>query len=181
VRNRDHDAAADKADPRSARRPECRGNPRHDRRKPRQPGARLSRPDRALLSGTRLGRQELDAELLDDMPGAMWQRGIVEATRTSTLPELSRVVVAIDPAASASEDADDFAHHAEVAALPVGCEIRLLDLAEKARWSRKELRQRVQDTSFDTPAEPRTVQVEATAQSLSELPMIVQVIGLVRL
>jgi len=57
--------------------------------------------------GTRLGRQELDAELLDDMPGGLWQRGIIEATRTSALPELVRVVVAIDPAVSTSEDADE--------------------------------------------------------------------------
>src|SRR5229473_8702547 len=57
--------------------------------------------------GTRLGRQELDAEILDDMPGGLWQRGIIEATRTSALPELSRVVVAIDPAVSASEAADE--------------------------------------------------------------------------
>jgi phage terminase large subunit-like protein len=57
--------------------------------------------------GTRLGRQELDAELLDDMPGGLWRRGIIEATRISAPPELSRVVVAIDPAASASEAADE--------------------------------------------------------------------------
>src|SRR4029077_18265636 len=57
--------------------------------------------------GTRLGRQELDAEILDDLPGALWQREILEATRTSALPELVRVVVAIDPAVSASEDADE--------------------------------------------------------------------------
>ncbi len=57
--------------------------------------------------GTRLGRQELDAEILDDMPGGLWRRGIIEATRTSVLPELSRVVVAIDPAVSASEAADE--------------------------------------------------------------------------
>ena len=57
--------------------------------------------------GTRLGRQELDAEILDDMPGALWQRGMIEAARTSTAPELSRVVVAIDPAVSASEEADE--------------------------------------------------------------------------
>jgi phage terminase large subunit-like protein len=57
--------------------------------------------------GTRLGRQELDAELLDDMPGGLWQRGIIEATRTSTAPQFSRVVVAIDPAVSASEHADE--------------------------------------------------------------------------
>ena len=57
--------------------------------------------------GTRLGRQELEAEMLDDMPGALWQRGMIEATRTSAHPELSRVVVAIDPAVSASESADE--------------------------------------------------------------------------
>ena len=57
--------------------------------------------------GTRLGRQELDAELLNDMPGGLWQRGIIEATRTSTAPQFSRVVVAIDPAVSASEHADE--------------------------------------------------------------------------
>jgi phage terminase large subunit-like protein len=57
--------------------------------------------------GTRLGRQELDAELLDDMPGGLWQRGIIEATRTVTVPKFSRVVVAIDPAVSTSEHADE--------------------------------------------------------------------------
>jgi phage terminase large subunit-like protein len=57
--------------------------------------------------GTRLGRQELDAEILDDMPGGMWRREIIEATRMNALPELSRVVVAIDPAVSASEKADE--------------------------------------------------------------------------
>lgn len=57
--------------------------------------------------GTRLGRQELDAELLDDMPGALWQRGLIEAARTSAIPELLRVVVAIDPAATSHEHADE--------------------------------------------------------------------------
>jgi phage terminase large subunit-like protein len=57
--------------------------------------------------GTRLGRQELDAEMLDDMPGALWQRGMIEAARTSTAPKLLRVVVAIDPAVSADENADE--------------------------------------------------------------------------
>jgi phage terminase large subunit-like protein len=57
--------------------------------------------------GTRLGRQELDAEILDDMPGGLWRRETIEATRMNALPELSRVVVAIDPAVSASEKADE--------------------------------------------------------------------------
>ena len=57
--------------------------------------------------GTRLGRQELEAELLDDVPGALWNRGVIEASRARAAPTLVRVVVAIDPAATSSEDADE--------------------------------------------------------------------------
>jgi predicted phage terminase large subunit-like protein len=57
--------------------------------------------------GTRLGRQELDAEILDDLPGALWQHGMIEAVRVSILPVLTRVVVAIDPAAASHEHADE--------------------------------------------------------------------------
>src|SRR5216684_7580285 len=45
--------------------------------------------------GTRLGRQELDAEILDDMPGALWTHGIIDAARVTAVPELARIVVAI--------------------------------------------------------------------------------------
>src|SRR6266436_669579 len=57
--------------------------------------------------GTRLGRQELDAEILDDVPGALWTRGVIEASRACAAPPLIRVVVAIDPAATSSEHADE--------------------------------------------------------------------------
>jgi phage terminase large subunit-like protein len=60
--------------------------------------------------GTRLGRQELNAEILDDVPGALWNRALIEATRWpvhKTVPDLIRVAVAIDPAASAGEEADE--------------------------------------------------------------------------
>jgi predicted phage terminase large subunit-like protein len=57
--------------------------------------------------GTRLGRQELNAELLEDVPGALWNHGIVEAARVSAVPELTRVVVAIDPAVTSGDDADE--------------------------------------------------------------------------
>ena len=60
--------------------------------------------------GTRLGRQELNAELLDDVPGALWSRALIEAARPPmgfVMPDLVRVVVAIDPAASSGEDADE--------------------------------------------------------------------------
>lgn len=58
--------------------------------------------------GTRLGRQELHAEVLDDVPGALWTRAMLDATRTRTAPpELTRVVVAIDPAVTSGEDSDE--------------------------------------------------------------------------
>lgn len=53
--------------------------------------------------GTRLGRQELLAEILEDIEGALWKRGLIEETRVYAPPELCRVVVAIDPAVTAEE------------------------------------------------------------------------------
>ena len=57
--------------------------------------------------GTRLGRQELEAELLEDAPGALWSHGLIEASRLRLAPEMTRVVVAIDPAVTSGEEADE--------------------------------------------------------------------------
>jgi phage terminase large subunit-like protein len=57
--------------------------------------------------GTRLGRQELDGEILEDIPGALWSRAIIEAARAGAAPELARIVVAIDPAVASGEQADE--------------------------------------------------------------------------
>lgn len=57
--------------------------------------------------GTRLGRQELEAELLEDTLGALWSSEIIEAARLHSAPSLARVVVAIDPAVTSGEDADE--------------------------------------------------------------------------
>lgn len=54
--------------------------------------------------GTRLGRQELQGELIADNPDALWQRDEIERHRASTVPQLIRVVVAIDPPASITGD-----------------------------------------------------------------------------
>lgn len=56
--------------------------------------------------GTRLGRQELDAELLEDREDSLWPRALIERHRVSVAPELSRVVVAVDPPASSGARAD---------------------------------------------------------------------------
>jgi phage terminase large subunit-like protein len=55
--------------------------------------------------GTRLGRQELLAELLEDVPGALWTRDLIEKSR-GVAPDLSRIVVAIDPAVTSGEQSD---------------------------------------------------------------------------
>lgn len=58
--------------------------------------------------GTRLGRQELNAEVLDDVPGALWTREMLDRTRRKqgeALPDMQRVVVAIDPAGKSQETA----------------------------------------------------------------------------
>ncbi len=54
----------------------------------------------ARYGGTRLGRQELDGELIDDDPDALFRRDLIEKARVVTAPEMIRVVVAVDPPAS---------------------------------------------------------------------------------
>lgn len=59
--------------------------------------------------GTRLGRQELQAEILDDVPGALWTRDMIDtALLPRDMPEMARVVVAIDPSGTkgTSDDGD---------------------------------------------------------------------------
>ena len=53
--------------------------------------------------GTRLGRQELYAEILDDVEGALWNRQLIENARVNAYPDLVRIVVGVDPAISSNE------------------------------------------------------------------------------
>jgi phage terminase large subunit-like protein len=59
--------------------------------------------------GTRLGRQELGAELLEDIEGALWSLEVIESGRRQRgdVPELKRIVVAIDPAVSSNANSDE--------------------------------------------------------------------------
>ena len=60
-------------------------------------------------AGTRLGRQELYAELLEDIEGALWSYKGLDETRIDKedVPEFNRIVVAIDPAVTNNEDSDE--------------------------------------------------------------------------
>jgi phage terminase large subunit-like protein len=64
---------------------------------------------RERYDGTRLGRQELHAELLDDVPGALWTRTVLDANRVRAIGshELARIVVAVDPSGGSGPDNDE--------------------------------------------------------------------------
>ncbi|MBL9069347.1 MAG: DNA-packaging protein [Sphingopyxis sp.] len=61
----------------------------------------------ASYGGTRLGRQELDGELLEDVEGALWSRGLVERCRidADSIGKPVRVIIGVDPPATAKGDA----------------------------------------------------------------------------
>ncbi|HYI47803.1 MAG TPA: terminase family protein [Allosphingosinicella sp.] len=78
---------------------------------PHLPAAFIRMVER-IHGGTRLGRQELLGELIEDLEGALWPRSLIEASRvpemgtvTSNCPLLRRVVIGVDPPASAHGDA----------------------------------------------------------------------------
>jgi phage terminase large subunit-like protein len=83
--------------------------------------------------GTRLGRQELDAELLEDRADALWPRGLIERARVRVAPELRRVVVAVDPPAGSGPRSDACG----IVVAGVGADERAYVLAD---WTRERAR-----------------------------------------
>jgi phage terminase large subunit-like protein len=73
---------------------------------------------RARYEGTRLGRQELDGVLVEDVEGALWTLAMLEAARVERAPVLDRVVVAVDPPVTGHGASD------ECGILVVGAETR---------------------------------------------------------
>lgn len=57
--------------------------------------------------GTRLGRQELYAEILEEIEGALWTGAMIEGSRVREAPSLGRTVVAVDPATTHGPDSDE--------------------------------------------------------------------------
>ena len=58
-------------------------------------------------AGSRLGRQELDGEVLDDSAGALFRWSWVDTARVAKAPDLRRVVVAVDPATTSHDESDE--------------------------------------------------------------------------
>ena len=66
--------------------------------------------------GTRLGRQELEGEVLEDIPGALWSRTAIDEARRPEAPkDLERIIIAVDPSTSSEEHSD------ETGIVAVGC------------------------------------------------------------
>lgn len=62
---------------------------------------------RKKYEGTRLGRQELNAEILGDLPGALWTQRSIDTFRLTEAPEMGRKVVSVDPAVTSTEESDE--------------------------------------------------------------------------
>jgi phage terminase large subunit-like protein len=60
---------------------------------------------REVYGRARLGRQELHGEFLEDAEDALWTRDLVERCRVRAAPEMQRIVIGVDPPASAGGDA----------------------------------------------------------------------------
>lgn len=58
-------------------------------------------------AGSRLGRQELEGEVLDDSAGALWRWLWIDGARVTKAPDLRRIVVAVDPATTSGEESDE--------------------------------------------------------------------------
>ena len=90
-------------------------------------------------AGTRLGRQELDGEMVEERADALWTRDMLEACRLEKAPALRRIVVAIDPPASSSARAD--ACGIVAAGIDADGHVHVLDdsslaAARPAKWAR---------------------------------------------
>jgi len=61
----------------------------------------------ARYAGTRLGRQELEGVLMEDAEGALWTRAQLDALRSADLPDMDRIVVAVDPPVTGHAGSDE--------------------------------------------------------------------------
>ncbi len=90
--------------------------------------------------GTRLGRQELEGELIEDRADALWKRNDLELLRVTSTPQLQRIVVAVDPPITAHKNSD--ACGIVVAGLGEnkftgGLEDATLETASPSAWAKK--------------------------------------------
>ncbi|CAJ0851856.1 hypothetical protein AMST5_00480 [freshwater sediment metagenome] len=90
-------------------------------------------------AGTRLGRQELDGELVEERKDALWTREMIESLRVKEAPSLSRIVVAVDPPASSGKRADNcgiVAAGVDASGFVYVLEDATISAARPAQWAR---------------------------------------------
>ena len=75
-------------------------------------------------SGTRLGRQELNAEMLDDVPGALWTRDMIDGTRVKEAPDMQRIVVSVDPSGTSGANTEGVGDDVGIVAAGLGVDGR---------------------------------------------------------
>ncbi len=93
----------------------------------------------AQYAGTRLGRQELDGELVEERKDALWTRDMMESARVAQAPPLTRIVVAVDPPATSGKRADNcgvVAAGVDSAGLVHVLDDATLAAARPAQWAR---------------------------------------------
>ena len=61
----------------------------------------------AKYEGTRLGRQEVDGEVLDDLDGGLWDSTSIDGSRVTLAPEIVRTIVALDPSVGVGPNSDE--------------------------------------------------------------------------
>ena len=59
-----------------------------------------------IYGGTRLGRQELEGEIMDDTPGALWSRALIDRAYCQHIPQFEKIIVAVDPPVTSTARAD---------------------------------------------------------------------------
>jgi phage terminase large subunit-like protein len=74
--------------------------------------------------GTRLGRQELDAELLDDTEGALWNLTMIDKSRVTKIPKLVKVAIGVDPQGADPKENPEEDDNAETGIVGVGLDDR---------------------------------------------------------
>jgi phage terminase large subunit-like protein len=93
--------------------------------------------------GTRLGRQEINAEVLEDVDGALWTLTMLDAHRVKAAPDLVRTVVAIDPAVTSNPNSDETG----IITAAIGIDKHFYPLADVSgiysplEWARKAIHQ----------------------------------------
>lgn len=74
----------------------------------------------AKYENTRLGRQEIYAEILDDLPGALWNHTLLDRYRVNDFPEMQRIVVSVDPSGTAGKDDEELREIGDDIGITVG-------------------------------------------------------------